>query len=238
MTKKKLVKKAVVASNLEGKTETDFVKAVEDIVQAALNNPTLVPALNPTSATVQTKATNLNTLLITRDTLRAQQKQNTELIIKAEDELKDIINRQWAPYVQIQIGGDVSKAKLLNYGVKGVDDGHTAKVITLAVDSHPLLKRIDLNIHLQQTLHFVNSNSGKNKLPADAKQIDIYEQVGGTVPTSIKTMTHVGIAKRGKFINHFDTTELGKVIYYIAVYIDKKTLLPLEQSPVESGIVN
>jgi hypothetical protein len=208
------------------------------MVQAALSNTTMVPALNPTPAQVQAKSTNLNNLLIARDNLRAQQKQNTELIIKDEDDLTNIINSQWVPYIQQQIAGDISKAKLLNFGVKGIDDGHTDKQIDIAAESHPVISRIDENVHLQQTLHFINSRSGKNKLPKDAKQVDIYEQIGGTIPASIKTMTHAGIAKRGKFINHFDVADLNKVVYYIAVYIDKKTLLPLEQSPVASGIVN
>jgi hypothetical protein len=234
----KLVKKVIVTSNLKGKTETDLLKAVNDRIQAALNNTSIVPALNPTPAQMQTKTQNYATLLVTRDTLRAQQKQNTALILQAEADILNNINSQWVPYIQQQIAGDISKAKLLGFGVKGIDNGQADELVEKAAETHPIISRTDVNVHLQHALYITNSRSGKNKLPADAKHIEIYEQIGGTAPTSIKTMVHAGIAKKGKFINHFDDADLGKTVYYIAVYIDKKTLQPLEQSPVVSAMIN
>jgi len=235
---KKLVKKVIVTSNLKGLSETELVKAVNDKIQAALNNTSIVPALNPTPAQMQTKTQSLSALLVTRDTLKAQQKQNTALILQATSDILNNINSQWIPYIQQQIAGDISKAKLLGFGVKGIDNGQADVVAEKAADTHPVIARMDVNAHLQQTLHIINSRSGKNKLPPDAAQIEIYQQIGGTAPTGIKTMTHAGIAKKGKFITHFDVADLGKTVYYVAVYIDKKTLQPLEQGPVASAIIN
>lgn len=237
-TKKKLSKKLIVTVNFDGLSEPKLGQKMTDMATAAQNNPTIVPGLTPTPASVLAKILARQTLLTQRDTLRASQKQNTEQIHQAETDLKNIFTDQWATQVQLAIGTDASKAKLLLFGVKGEDSGHSDVVVAKAANSHPMISRIDSNVHLQQTLHTNNSISGNNKLPDDAKQIDIYEQIGGTAPADIKLMTHVGIAKRGKFINHFEAADLGKTVFYIAAYIDKKTLKPLELSPVASAIVN
>jgi hypothetical protein len=232
-----MTKKLIVTANLKGLPEANFVQKITGMVQAAQANPTVVSNLTPTAAVVLTKIQGFQGLLVTRDNLRKQQKQNTELILAAETDITNIITSQWAPQVQQAIAGDASKAKLLGFGVKGEDSGHTDNVVTKAAESHPIISRVDMNIHLQHTLHVVNSQSGHTKLPDDAKQIDIYEQIGGTAPADIKLMQHIGIVKKGKFINHFEAADMGKTVFYMAVYIDKKTLKPLELSPVVSAQV-
>jgi len=83
----------------------------------------------------------------------------------------------------------------------------------------------------------VNSMSGHNKLPTGAKQIDIYEYISGQnmppgmntePPDDLTKWQYLGIAKHGKFINHFTADQLGQTVWYIAVYIDNKTLKPAE----------
>ena len=187
---------------------------------------------------MNTKATTLDSLYATRDSLRQQQKTNTEQIIETQNDLVNSITSLWMPQVQQAIASDATKAKTLGYGIKSEDTGHTDNVVAKAADSHPMVNHVDINIHLQHTLHIINSISGHAKLPADANQIDIYEQLDGTAPTTIKGMQYLGIAKKGKFINHFDSTDLGKTVHYIVVYIDKKNLKPLEISPVVSTVVN
>jgi hypothetical protein len=240
-TKKKLEKELVLTVNFGGLTETDFVKKANGMVKAEVDNPTLVPGLNPATSIVQGKINNLVTYYTTRDTLRNQQKANTKLIWDTHDSIVNIITNQWRPEAQTALTGTASaeaNAKLLGFGTKGIDTGSSTLLVERAATSHPVIREIDENVHLQQTLHTINSASGRNKLPADAKHIEIYEQIGGVVPTSIKTMAHVGICKHGKFINHFDIADLGKIVYYIALYVDKKTLQILEQSPVVSAIIN
>lgn len=236
-TKKKLFKKLIITTNFYGLSESELPIKMTGMATAALNNPWVVPGLYPAPDDVITLIQARQTLLIKRDLLLAEQKKITEQIHQADTNLKNIFTDLWANQLQQAIGGDESKAKLLGFGIKGVDSGHTSDVVGKAADSHPHITRIENNVHLQQTLHTFNSESGHNKLPADARQIDFYEQIGGTPPTDIKQMKHVGIAKRGKFINHFEAEDLGKTVYYIAVYIDKKTLKPLRQSPVVSATV-
>ncbi len=238
VTKKKLIKKLIVTVNLDGLTETERIKKMTDMAIAAQNNPTVVPGLSPTPAQVITRIQAETSLMVQRDTMRASQKQLTAQIYQADFDLKNIFTDQWAPLVQQTIGNDVSKAKLLGFGIKGMDDGSVDEEVALASNSHPIISHIDVNVHLQQTLHIKNSQSGSIKLPSDAKQIYIYEQIGGEAPTDIKQMVHAGIVNRGRFINHFDVADLGKTVYYIAVYIDRKTLKPLEQSPIEKAIIN
>jgi hypothetical protein len=238
MTKKKLEKKLIVTTDFDGLNEADLAQSFTDKATAAQNNPTIAPGLIPTPPAVLTQIGARQSLILQRGLLQAAQKNNTEQIHHADETLKDIFTSKWAPIIQASIGSDVSKAKMLYFGIKGIDDGHAPISIETVATSHPNISRIDINIHLQHTLNILNSITGHAKLPDDAKQIDIFEQVGGTPPVDIKLMTYVGIAKRGKFINHFDATELGKTVYYMVVYIDKKTLEPLEQSPVFTAVIN
>ncbi len=237
-TKKKMIKKLIITTNLRNIGETNFIQKTTGIAQAVQNNPTVVPTLTPAATIVLTKIQKLSDLHIQRDNLRNAQKQNTEQIHQEESEIINIITGQWAPQVQQAIAGDESKAKLLGFGIRGLDSGHADNSIGKAAVSHPIINHIDTNVHLQQTLYTLNSVSRHNKLPKDAKQINIYMQIGGTEPTDIKQMQYAGIAKRGKFINNFKSTDVGKLVYYIAVYIDKKTFKPLEQGSVASAIVN
>jgi hypothetical protein len=249
-TKKKLVKELVLTANLSDLIETNFVTKTTGMVSAEIANPTLVPLLSPTAAIVQAKINSLTGYYTTRDTLKNQQKTNTNLIHTTHDDIVNIITNQWRAQAQTALTGTVNaeaNAALLGFGTKGIDTGHSSSTVITAraINSFPLIRAIDVNIHLQQTLHTVNSVSGHNKLPADAKHIEVYEQIGGAMPTSIKGMIHAGICKHGKFINHFDAidpvtnkTNLGVTVWYILVYVDKKTLVILEQSPAVSAIIN
>lgn len=238
MAKKKLKKKVVLTADLKGLTEADFVTKAETFVQGAIDNASVVPGLNPNTTVEQGKIDTYKNLLSKGETLKNQQKANTELIVATRADINNDIVSKWMPYAQAQVGDNIDLARALGYGIKGQRTAGTGINAEKAAESHPAITRIDEGVHLQHTLHTVNSHSGKNKLPPDAKHIEIYEQIGGTVPTGIKSMTRVGICKHGKFINHFTETDLGKTVYYIAVYVDKKSLMVLEQSPVESAIVN
>jgi hypothetical protein len=238
MAKKKLVKKMVLTVGLKGLPENEFTTKTTTMANDAQTNLTLVPDLDPTPAAELAKIANYQSLLAMRESLKNQQLQNTELILAAREEITNDITSDWMPYAQTQVAGDAAQAKVLGYGIKGQSDAGGGLPSEKAAQSHPTITRIDLNVHLQHALHTVNSQSGKNKLPDDASHIEIYEQIGGTEPISIIGMNKVGICKHGTFINHFAATDLGKTVYYIAVYIDKKSLVVLVQSPVESAIIN
>ena len=235
---KKLNKKLIVTSNLKGKNRLQFVKAVNIKIKAATDNNAIVPDLDPTPVQMQAKSDNLSGLLSLHKSLQAQMKSVIEQISQAKDDITNDINSGWVPYVQKKIAGDESKAKLLGYGVKGIDNGHSDEVVGKASNSCPFISRIDVNVHLQHTVFILNTESGKKKLPDDARQVDIYVQIGGEPPIGIKSMTYLGQAYRGKFINNFETADAGKTVYYIAVYISKKTRKPLEESRVVSAMIN
>jgi hypothetical protein len=170
-------------------------------------------------------------------------KQITAQIHANDVNLTNIFVEQWAPLVKTAIGNDPVKAKLLGWGIKSFDSGHTPTSAALAkeivIASRPEITRIDINVHLQHSIHIVNNISGKRRLPKGILRIDVYGQTGGTMPTDFSLMGRaLGQASRGKFVHAFTMADVGKIQYYIAVYIDKKTKQPVAQSPVASAMIN
>jgi hypothetical protein len=187
--------------------------------------------------------TTQNNYYTQRDTLMEQMKQVTENIHKNGSAINDIFIDQWRSQTQVAIGGDASKAKLLGYGIKGVDTGHITTTVALekgiAISSRPVIVDITVNTHLMHILHIHNNITGKRRLPKGILRIDIYGQTGGAAPTDYSLMGRaLGQASRGKFVHTFQLADVGKIQYYIAVYIDKKTKQPVAQSLVVSGIIN
>ena len=165
-------------------------------------------------------------------------KSKTTEIETAQDVLKDIIINKWVLQVQEACGNNTKNIILLGFGLKGVDNGTSDEVVGMAVDSHPMISGIDTKVHLQQKLHIINNVTGGIKLPNDAKQINVYGQIDGIAPNNISTMINFGIARRGKYLHDFDVADIGKIVYYIVAYINKKTLKPMEMSPVMSAYIS
>ncbi|MHB8262063.1 MAG: hypothetical protein ACYDEC_17525, partial [Bacteroidia bacterium] len=204
MTHKVPNKKFILTADFHGLTLEEKLKKETDMAKAQADNPTLVPGLDPPVLSVDALIAAImdphTGLIHQRSVLEGQVHALTVDINKKETAIKDIIVSQWMPETQTALTATPAlaataeeNAVLLLFGVKGVVTGHSGVVMARAAASHPLIKYIDVNIHLQQTLHTVNSLSGHNKLPDDAKDIEVYEQLGGTKPTSIIGMTHVGI---------------------------------------------
>ena len=237
-TKKKLDKKLIVTVNLKGLSGPKFQSKVTAMATAAHNNPNVVPGLTPTPDDVLTMIGDRENLVLQREALRKSLKSVTEKIHKADTAIKDVITSKWANTVQNTIGTDVGKAKLLGFGIKGVDNGHSDDLVGKASESFPHFSEIEISGSLRHILHIRNNITGKAKLPPDAKHINIYQQIGGDEPTDISQMKYIGIATSGKYVADFKPEDKGKTVYYIAVYIDKKTLKPLVQGWVASAIVN
>ena len=109
----------------------------------------------------------------------------------------------------------------------------------MAADNHPIITKIVNSTHLEQTVCIMNSASGLVGVPKDASRLDVYQLKEGLIaPNDIKKMVNVGSASRGHFTSKFDISELDTIIYYIVVYIDRKTKQPLEMSPVMSAVVS
>lgn len=238
-----LEKKLILSSDLSGKTEAEKANRELELATAHQNNPTLVPGLNPTPSSVISQINAKNALFTQREYLRDQLKQITEDIHIADKAITAIFVDQWASQVKTAIGNDASKAKLLGWGIKNIDSGHITTGVAMAKEiilaSHPNISRIDFNVHQQQSIHIVNNITGKRRLPKGILRIDIYGQTGGTMPTDYSLLGRpLGQASRGKFVHTFQLADVGKIQYYIAVYVDKKTKQPVAQSPVASAIIN
>ena len=197
-----------------------------------------VPGLTPEPDDVLAMIKDREYLISERNALRDKLKTITEKIHQADSEIKDVITDQWAKQVQNSIiTDDYGKALLLGFGIKGVDNGHSSNIVGKAKTSFPFI-RVEIGGSLHHILHFRNNESKKKKLPPDAKHINIYQQIGGTEPTDISQMIFLGSTTTAKYVNHFKSEDRGKTVFYIAVYIDRKTLKPLNQSFVTSALVN
>jgi len=239
MTQRRLIKKLIVTSNLQGLSAGRFLQRTKGISNAMAANILLVTNILPLPATVITKIEALEMLHEDGVQMQIAQKENTQLIESKTNEILDIITSQWAPQVQTAADGDIAKVKLLGFSVKGDNSSNIAMLTGRAEESHPIINNIDTNTHQQHTLGIINSITGTRKLPADAKHTNVYMQVGGlTPPADYKKMEYVGIAQKGKFVTDFDNADIGKTVYYVAVYIDKISLKALEYSPIMTAMIN
>jgi len=242
----KLKKKLVLTFNYYGLSVSKVTRKQMDLADAHENNPTVVSGLSPAPSAVINQINALNDLVMQRDVLKAQLKGLTTQIHEDSEAITDIIMDQWRPQAQTAIGDDESKAVLLGWGVKGIITGHTPVTVAeaKAEATNPLITGININVHGQHTLDIVNNISGKRAVPPGVSRTDIYGYTG-TAGVAIDSFAelislggvYLGQANRGKFINHI-SGNTGKTVYYIAVYIDKKTKKPMAQSPVINAIIN
>jgi len=239
MTQRRLIKKLIVTSNLQGLSAGRFLQRTKGIATAVAANVGMIINITPLPPAVITKIEGLENLHELGIQMQITQKENTQLIEALTNEILDIITSQWAPQVQIAADGDIAKVKLLGFSVKGDESANIAMLTGRAEDSHPIINNIDTNTHQQHTLGIINSITGTRKLPADAKHTNVYMQVGGlTAPTDYKKMEYAGIAQKGKFVTDFENADIGKTVYYVAVYIDKISLKALEYSPLMTAMIN
>jgi hypothetical protein len=221
MAKKNLDPKTEVTANLDGLTKPQFVVKAGGIAQAAIDNSTIAPtSLDPAPAVLKAEVQNMSTLMVTKENILQQLKQNTGLINKSERKIKDYIIDGWLPEVQKYVT-DPEDIKLLGLGIKNVDDGHSDSLATI-LNSRPENSDFEYR-HLEHILTFRNSLTGLIALPDDVKDMDVYEYIGTTAPTSLKQMTYLGRASRGKFTVHFTEDQVGLTVWYVAVYIGKKS---------------
>jgi len=242
MTYKRVLKKElIVISNLKGLKMGDFTKKVKGYCTAHTDNPTIVTNLSPTTTVVEAKIESIIEIEAERTEIFKSYMQKTNLMNSIKRDVTNDINNGWCNQVQNAVAGDTSKVILLGYGIKGIINGASPAnaLIGRAMESYPSISKIVSTISCQHKIFTRNSATGKVKLPSDAKSIEIYMQIGGlTPPTEIKNMSHLGSCTRGNLINKFDTADIGKIVYYIAVYMDKKTKKPIGFSHVASAMVN
>jgi hypothetical protein len=234
---KKLIKKLILVLHLGRLTVTERIKKMTDVKNAHKAYPALVPNLDPPIGEVETKLTNLNSLIDKRASLEEQLRSNTQEIAEVETELEDIFVSKYATQTQNASDMDADKAKLLGYSIKGETPTEPP-----SAESVPVIGKINVNVKGEHTLHCHNNETLKVALPPGILRIDIYGQTGGTQPINLTALVAngggwLGSATRGKLVHKYGNEHLGQVEYYIAVYIDKVSKKPFAQSFVESALL-
>ena len=93
-------------------------------------------------------------------------------------------------------------------------------------------------MHLQADLEIINDASKDALLPYGAKDLIVFLYFGDTEPTDIKKMQYLGTTKKGKITHHFNVDDIGKTVWFIAVYESKETGKPLANtSPAKKAVV-
>jgi hypothetical protein len=229
-------KKLIVVPDLKDLNDQEFVTNVTAKIQLEIDNPLIVPGLSPTALIMQGKLAAMLAKMNERTILMTQLHEKSTEISLMKKEINDNMVDDWAKQIQTAVAGDLSKVQLLGFHARG--DGHDSDTVSVN-NSHPLITGIDTNVHLQHTLNIINSVSGKARLPHDALQLAIYEIMSeAEPPDDLRLWRSLGIAKRGKYINHFASDEYGKTVWYMAVYISKATLLPAELAGKVRAIVS
>ncbi len=237
MTKKKLKKEVLVTANQSDLTESEFMTDSYDKIGAATDHSSIV-TLDPLPAAVKTMLDGLAAKMSKKVALEQEHKSLTTEIHEGSDDVRKIFARQWAVQIETAIGDDYSQAQLFKFGIKNVDNGKTDNPLATAANSLPVITRILNDVEMQHTIFFLNSLTGNVAIPDGGDHIDVYEWTGeGMPPRDLKKLTYLGVAKYGKFVNIFAPDDKGKTIWYIAVYVSKKTKTANQLSVAESSIV-
>ena len=229
--------KLIIALNFRGLSFLKKLQRMTNIQKNHVDNPLLVPGLNPAPDEVLTKITEAMDELTRHDSLMDQLKASTQKLDAMEVDLESTFVDKWAKQTQNATGMNSEKAKLLGYGIKGENPPEPP-----TLDNVPVIGKIDNNTHGQHILSILNFMTGKVALPTGISRIDIYGQTGGTQPVDLAALMangggYLGEATKGKFVNTFGSQNLGTLEYYFAVYIDKKTKKPFTVSKVASAII-
>ena len=240
MTSKKILNKEMeVIAGISGTPIGTQLKTAEGICDAIIANPT-VATVTPTALSVKTKIAGILLLEIEKTDYMKKVNSITEQINAETREVRVTINSQWCSQVQATPGITAADVLLIGMKIKGEGAGGVeAKVVNKASESNPLISKIESNLHMKHKIHIINSAKGNKGIPPDASACIVYMQIGGTtLPTDIDKMTYVGKISNGSITRDFKPEDVGKIVYYIAVYIDLKTDEPMIYSPVASALIN
>jgi len=219
-------KKVIVITELSNKKDKDFMQNSKSKTQALIDKSTYVPGLHPAADDTMTEINLAEGELITRDLKLAEAQALTVSFNKRRRTINDTMG-SYASQIQDVLSDDIPKILELKFGVK---DLVTPPIPEISVtNSIPVITSAETVIPLHHTVHFGNSMSDKVVVPEDATCIELYETFDVASAGDIRKMSHLGKAKHGKYVNHFDLADEGKTVYYMATYIAKK-------AGVETGV--
>ncbi len=221
MTQKKMNKKLIVVPNQGNLNESEIIKDSKEKANAMEEFPTIVPGIDPTPVAVKSILTGIDDNAAKRSLLLEEAMGLTEQINTDIEKVKGIFVDKWAIQIQAAPGIDVGKVKQLKFFVKGVYDGEAEPEATV-LNSYPQLDDIVKSTHLVHYLNMVNSITKKIARPEDAKDTEVYMFFGEQPPDNYKDMKYLGCAKNGKFTVTFTEGDVGKTVWYFAVYLPRK----------------
>lgn len=237
MTEKKLNKKLVVVTNQKGLTESEKIQDSKEKVDAQIEFSTYVPGITPTPASVQSTLDGIDDNVLKRAHALEQAMGYTGLINADIEKVQNIFVDQWCKQIQSAPGIDVNKVKQLKFGIKGIYDGQSVPSVTVE-NSYVQLDDYVVATHLKHQLNMANSTTKKTSAPEDADGIDVYMFFGENAPADYREMKYLGRAKNGKITVNFTDGDVGKTVWYFAIYIPKKDgVVALQGAKISAKVI-
>ncbi len=219
-------KKVVVTTDMSHLKDKDFLQNGKSKTKALIDKSTYVPDLHPAAADTMTLLNSAEGKRITRDQKLAEAQALTVSFNNDRRAINDIMG-SYASQIQDVLSDDIPKILELKFGVKNLVPAPIPEISV--TNSIPVITSADTVLPLHHTVHFGNSMSDKVVVPEDASCIELYETFDAASAGDLRKMSHLGKAKHGKFVNHFDLADEGRIVYYAATYIAKK-------AGVETGV--
>jgi hypothetical protein len=214
-------KKVIVVAKVWNLGDKEFLLDAAGKGQALIDHALYVPNLSPTAASLMTKVGDNTTIMQKRDALLADAKALTTTLNKGRNEINNIIVSKWPSQIQDAVAGDIAKIQELHYDVKNLESQPEVPPVSVT-NSIPVIDRVDYNLPLHHTIYISNSVDLSNLVPDDVDYADVYETFDEANTKDLKRMSHLGKAKRGKFVNHFGPEDENKDVWYVVVYVPKK----------------
>jgi hypothetical protein len=229
-------KKVIVVAEVWHLNDKDFLLNAAGKGQAEIDHPLYVPLLNPVASTLMTLVGDSTTVLQKRDAKLAEAKALTTTFRENRKKINDIIVSKWPAQIQDATDGDIAKIQELKYDVKNLEDPTVPPVSV--TNSRPVISNVDLSLSMHHTISITNSVSLTAGLPDDVEYADVYETFDEANTKDVRKMSHLGKAKRGKFVNHFGPEDEGKDVWYVVVYVPKKdSVVPALSIAVKAKVV-
>ena len=89
-------------------------------------------------------------------------------------------------------------------------------------DTTPMLQEVDQTTRAILRLYIADSTTPESRAkPANARCVEIREQIGGTAPVDPETMAFLAMESRMPYRADFDATDVGKTVWFAFRWIGK-----------------
>jgi hypothetical protein len=209
----------IVTTNLDHLDDNAFMKRSNDLIKYEEDNPLVFPDLAPKPSVERILWDETNLLLEKRDIIVHQLKGMTEQIHKNSKTMKADL-RAWASQAENTAGVTKEKVKTALFGIKGEDDQHGDSPVSVN-NSLPVITKVVSELPLHLTVYVENDKTHQVTLPDDAANLDLYMGYSEADVKDPKKRIHLGRVRYGKFVAHFDASDLNKDVWFGAIYEPK-----------------